>query len=122
MTQLGYLDARLVTPSFDNILFSQAYHTGNVAATSLADTLINIANVPYSSSTTAASSATNYGPVVQYRYTPTYNVVTSANLTKVYGTSDPLMGTGQINVTGSFENGVNATMVKNAANNLGWWR
>ena len=84
LTQLAYIAPSLSSLSFNNTVFSQAYHTGNVAATSLVDTAINIASV--NANTATGSTA---GPAIQFRVSPSYQMVLNAHLSKVYGTADP---------------------------------
>ena len=114
-TTLAYLNSALGTLSFNNTVFSQAYHTGNVPATSLVDTAINLANLP-SANTKTGSSA---GPAIQFRVSPSYQMVLSAHLTKVYGTSDPANTTNSVAVAGSLENQLAASFSTPATNPTG---
>ena len=114
-TTLAYLNSALGTLSFNNTVFSQAYHAGNVPATSLVDTVINLANLP-SANTKTGSSA---GPAIQFRVSPSYQMVLSAHLTKVYGTSDPANTTNSVAVAGSLENQLAASFSTPATNPTG---
>ncbi|RAZ42303.1 hypothetical protein DP176_07075 [Polynucleobacter paneuropaeus] len=126
-TTLAYLNSTLGTLNFSNTLFGQAYATGNVAATSLPIfTLggLNTANVAsgtgYSTFTTGAATSTNYGPVIQFRIAPSVTVKLSGEITKVYGTVDPLATAGNVAVSGSLDNQLNSLFIKDAAINPGY--
>ena len=114
-TTLAYLNSALGTLSFNNTVFSQAYHTGNVAATSLVDTAINLANLP-SANTKTGSTA---GPAIQFRLSPSYQMVLSAHLTKVYGTSDPANTINSVATAGTLENQLAASFSTPATNPTG---
>ncbi|MBU3617653.1 S-layer family protein [Polynucleobacter sp. JS-Fieb-80-E5] len=123
---LGLLSPSLGDFTLSNTLFSQAYAAGNVAATSLPIfTLggINTANVAGgtggTSWNTGAITSTNTGPVIQFRISPSYTATLSGNVTKVYGTNDPLASAGNINTVGSLDYQLQALYDK-TANNSGW--
>ena len=126
-TTLAFLNSTLGTLSFSNTLFGQAYAAGNAAATSLPITTlagINTANVAagtgYTTFTTGAATSTNYGPVIQFRIQPTVQANVSGNITKVYGTNDPLATAGNLATAGSLDYQINTLFVKNAAVNPGY--
>jgi filamentous hemagglutinin family protein len=115
-TNINYLASSLATLTFNNTVFGQAYKSGStdgVVATSLPDTLINIANIPNLSTTTTITAGSTYGPVIQFRQTITHNILLSAvaSLTKVYGTTDPLATAGNLAVAGSLDYALNQKFV-----------
>ncbi|MDH6513089.1 YDG domain-containing protein [Polynucleobacter sphagniphilus] len=123
---LGLLSPSLGDFTFSNTLFSQAYAAGNVAATSLPIfTLggINTANVAGgtggTSWNTGAITSTNTGPVIQFRISPSYTATLSGNVTKVYGTNDPLATAGNLTTPGSLDYQLQALYTK-TTNNSGW--
>ena len=125
-TTLAYLAPSLGDLTFSNTLFSQAYAAGNVAATSLPIfTLggINTANVAGgtggTSWNTGAITSTNTGPVIQFRISPSYTATLSGNVTKVYGTNDPLATAGNLTTPGSLDYQLQALYTK-TTNNSGW--
>jgi filamentous hemagglutinin family protein len=115
-TNINYLASSLATLTFNNTVFGQAYKAGGtdgVVATSLPDTLINIANIPNATTTTTVTAGSTYGPVIQFRQTITHNILLSAvaSLTKVYGTTDPLATAGNLAVAGSLDYALNQKFV-----------
>jgi len=123
---LGLLSPSLGDFTLSNTLFSQAYAAGNVAATSLPIfTLggINTANVAGgtggTSWNTGAITSTNTGPVIQFRISPSYTATLSGNVTKVYGTNDPLATAGNLTTPGSLDYQLQALYTK-TTNNSGW--
>jgi len=91
-TNLGALDSSLATLSFSNTVFSQAYETGNVPATNLPDYSPNTGNAP-----------AGIAPVVQFRITPSYQMVLSRNLSKVYGSDDPANTLNSVTTAGTLQ-------------------
>ncbi|MBU3551641.1 YDG domain-containing protein, partial [Polynucleobacter sp. MWH-Berg-3C6] len=113
----------LYTQSFSNSVFSQAYAAGNVAATNLPIAtlaVINTANVNsgtgYSSFTTTATN----GPVIQYRISPTFNLLLTGQITKVYGTNDPNASSGNLAVPGTLDYQLNALFKRDAVANTSY--
>ena len=122
-TALNILDTSLNTLTFSNTLFGQAYAAGNVPASLIPlDTLaaLNTANVAPSTGFSSWTTTSANGPVIQFRIQPSVQANVSGNITKVYGTNDPLATAGNLATVGSLDYQINNLFVKNATVNPGY--